>query len=85
MAADFQWNFLSLPLDQGHLTTASELAADIGGVVQIMQWDAASQNFPWPTHIYLPGSRSGEDFPVRIGYPYLVQLDSSGPSRWPCD
>lgn len=79
-ATDCAFNSLSIPLDQSGITKASELAADIGGVVQVLQWDAGIQSFS----SYVPGV-SGEflDFDVRIGYPYFICVNDTGPAQWP--
>jgi len=77
-----KYNFISLPLDQGSLTLASELAGAIdavsptGGVSQVLKWD--------PTMgyaVYDPTDLASEDFAVQIGYPYFVCMTTS--KTWP--
>ena len=54
------------------------LAADIGGVYSVGRYNAATQDLTWR----LTGI-SGEHFPVRAGYPYIVCLDETAPPGWP--
>jgi hypothetical protein len=74
-----KYNTISIPLDQGSITKASELASSIGGVEQVSKGDAASQGVV----SYSPGGPPPTDFDVYIGYPYFVCLNSSAPSNWP--
>jgi hypothetical protein len=77
---DCYFNSLSIPLDRSDLTKASELANDVGGVDQVLNWNASSQTFD----SYSPGiSPPFADFDVAIGYPYFVCLDDSAPANWP--
>lgn len=74
------FNSVSIPLDQSGIKKASELATDVGGVLQVLQWDAAIQSF----NAYVPGvSPSVLDFDVRIGYPYFICVNNAGPAQWP--
>jgi hypothetical protein len=78
--ADWKYNFISLPLDRSDITTADGLAADIGGVYEVLKWDASLQQWAVrrPTQPWI-----GPDFDVYIGYPYMVRLDDTAPTSWP--
>ncbi len=75
-ASGCKYNTISLPLDEGSITTASQLMSDIGGVDSVVRWDATTQHYV--TYTGGPG-----DFAVSIGYPYLVCLNNSAPANWP--
>ena len=75
--AGCKYNAISIPLDQGQITMASDLANSIGGVDAVIKWDATNQQYV----TYTPGGPG--DFAVSIGYPYFVCLNSSAPSTWP--
>jgi hypothetical protein len=77
-ASDRRYNFVSLPLDKGELTTADQLANDIGGVYMILKWDASTQSWVWR----IPDG-PGTNFSVGIGNPYLVSLTDAAPTTWP--
>ena len=72
-----QWNYITLPLDKGSIAYAQNLADAIGGVQQMLVWDAAIQNFDY----YVPGGGGGTNFPIKIGYPYWVCMSAS--KNWP--
>ena len=72
------YNFISVPLHRADLVDADTLAADIGGVHSVSRYNAATQDLTWR----LPGV-SGDNFPVRPGYPYVVCLDETAPASWP--
>jgi hypothetical protein len=72
------YNFIGVPLHRDDLIDADALAADIGGVYSVSRYNAETQNLTWR----LPGE-SGENFPVRAGYPYIVCLDETAPPSWP--
>jgi len=79
-ATGCRYNAISIPLDQSSITKASNLAAAIGGVDSVLDWDASSQSYT----TYVPGvSPPPLDFDVNIGYPYFVCLDNSAPTQWP--
>ena len=44
----------------------------------VSRYNAETQDLTWR----MPGV-SGENFPVRVGYPYIVCLDESAPPEWP--
>lgn len=71
------YNFISIPLDtDAGITTASQLATDIGNVSQVLNYDPNSgfitydANDPFST-----------DFSVQRGYPYFVCMTAS--KTWP--
>jgi hypothetical protein len=76
-----KYNFISLPLDQGSIKTAGQLASaingvsPIGGVSQVLAWDPTAGYT-----IYDPNTPE-EDFSVQIGYPYFVCMTIS--KTWP--
>ena len=75
-----KFNAISIPLDSTGISTAAELASDMGGVLQVISWDATNQQII----SYAPGSSPPfANFAVHIGYPYLVCVNSAGPSSWP--
>ncbi|MDW8099051.1 MAG: hypothetical protein RML36_06150 [Anaerolineae bacterium] len=65
------YNAISLPLHLGHIVTASSLATSIGGVTQVLQWNAAAGS-SGAFEVYEPGSGFSSDFMTRIGYPYFL-------------
>jgi len=72
-------NLLTLPLDQSGISTADGLATAMGGVPVISVWRADTGGFD---------SRIvgvvGNNFAVRIGYPYWPCADTSGGgATWP--
>ncbi len=71
------WNDISLPLDKSDITVASQLAASIGDVEQIVRWDPETQTYEF----YFPADGFGTDFSTRIGYPYHVCLTQG--KLWP--
>lgn len=75
-SAACKYNFISVPLDKGNIITASGLATDIGNVASVLKWDA-TLGFV----VYDPSDPFGEDFEVRIGYPYYVCMTAS--KTWP--
>ena len=72
------YNDISIPLDRPTLTTAQELADSIGNVHHVLQWDSVAQSW----RRYTPG-QGGDNFAVRIGYPYHVCLMTGGLTIWP--
>jgi hypothetical protein len=72
-------NFVSLPLDHPEITNADELSDAIGGVIQALDWDAATQSFlAWSNEFGF-----GDNFATTVGYPYIVCLDDTAPAVWP--
>jgi hypothetical protein len=72
------YNFISVPLHRDDLVDADALAADISGVYSVGRYNANTQDLTWR----IPGV-SGQNFPVRAGYPYIVCLDETAPPTWP--
>lgn len=81
-AAACRYNHISLPLDKSAITNADQLAAAIGGVVQVMRWNASLQNYEIENIDPVFGN-NGINFETRIGYPYMVCTDSTAPASWP--
>jgi len=74
-----KYNYLSLPLDQGNLTKASEVVSDIGaGVLYLMRYRIETQSY----QAYQPGNPS-TDFNLVIGEPFALVLTTGAPSQWP--
>lgn len=74
-----KYNYVSMPLDQDMLTSASLVAASVGtGVQRIMKYQTSTQSF----RIYTLGN-PGTDFPLSIGEPFVLFLGAGGPSSWP--
>jgi len=74
-----KYNFVSLPLDQGSLTSASDVEDDIGaGVARVARYQIESQSF----QTYIPGN-SATDFPLVIGEPFVLVLSPGAPTNWP--
>ena len=75
-----KYNAISVPLQRSDITNASQLAAAIGGVKQVLKWNAGNQKYD----SYTPGvSPPPLNFAVSIGYPYLVCLNNLAPTLWP--
>lgn len=71
-----KWNEISVPLDRVDITTASQLIVAIGDVEQVVTWDAATSGY-----IFRYADGFGDDFPVKIGYPYGVCMLNT--KTWP--
>jgi hypothetical protein len=72
-------NDISIPLDRDDLSTAQELTDDVGNVSQALQWNASTQTFLlWDAEL-----EDGNNFSVKIGYPYRLCLKTGGSSIWP--
>ena len=72
-----KYNFITLPLDQGAITKASQLLTTVGDVKLVLSWGS---------HFRLPGFTIRRhlfpmDFTVRIGYPYFLCMSAS--KTWP--
>ncbi len=72
-------NAISVPLDRSDITNAAQLATAIGGVDQVLLWNASTQTYSY----FFPPSGPGTNFAVKIGYPYRVCLNASAPAVWP--
>lgn len=83
------WNYITIPLDQydtyGSLGaptgTAATLAADITNVNRVMFWDSTVPRWfeYYPDAPFL----GDEDFPVYMGYPYMIHTKEMPPTKWP--
>jgi len=77
------YNDISIPLDflldHPTITTAQKLAEHIENVGHVLQWDTAAQLW----RQYTPLGQVGDNFAVRIGYPYHVCLMTGGKTTWP--
>jgi hypothetical protein len=74
-----RYNFISLPLDQGNLTSASDVADDIGaGVIRVLKYYNNLQAF----QIYDVGDPD-TDFSLSIGEPFGLVLTTGAPVNWP--
>lgn len=72
-------NDISIPLDQSGITTPQGLADSIGNVAQVLQWNASAQTFlSWDVDL-----QDGDNFTIKIGYPYRVCLKAGGVTTWP--
>lgn len=82
-----RWNHLSLPLEQGVVTTAQALAEAIRGdestaVEQVLVWNAAEQAFAYWIPSPVGGNTGmGTNFATRIGGDYFVCLNRD--VSWP--
>ncbi len=82
-SANCKYNELSIPLDKDSVTDADGLADDINAIAgaeiveQVLHFSATSQTF----ETWLPKFQDGENFPVSIGYPYVVCLKAN--VTWP--
>jgi hypothetical protein len=67
------FNEIIVPLDKTDITTAAELCADISGCDCVAYWDAGTHGFlQYYTAIPLVNN-----FDVRVGYPYYVNVTSN--------
>ena len=74
-----QTNDVSIPLDRADLTTPQLLANDVGNVEQVLQWNATAQAYL----AWYPDLGEGDEFDVKIGYPYRLCLKPGGSTTWP--
>lgn len=72
-------NDISLPLDRADITDARMLADAIGNVQQVLEWNASTQSY----RTYWPADDEGDNFMLRIGYPYRLCLAAGGAVSWP--
>jgi hypothetical protein len=73
------YNDISIPLDQDAITTPQQLADAIGNVAEVAQLNAANQGFL----VWYPEIMDGDNFTIRIGYPYRLCLKVGGATIWP--
>jgi hypothetical protein len=82
-----RWNHISLPFEQAAVTNAQELAEAIRGaddlaVEQLLQWDAAIQNFVYWAPAPAGGPAGlGTNFATSIGHDVFVCLSKE--ITWP--
>lgn len=74
------YSFIALPLQCDELTNASAAAADISAsaVTNLLQWSRNLQFF----NTFTPPD-IGADFTLKIGDPFIVQLNAGTPVIWP--
>lgn len=72
------YNFLTLPPQRSALTTASQVAANLGHTRALLSWQADTQTF----RIFVPPN-TGDNFTLGVGQPLIVLLDSTAPATWP--
>lgn len=72
-------NNISLPLDRADITTPQQLATAVGDVEQVLEWNAATQSYS----IWYVDPNFGDPITMKIGYPYLLCLKSTGVTTWP--
>lgn len=77
-AAGCRYNDISIPLERSDITTPQQLANSIGNVEQVLQWSPATNTYQQ----YLVGL-GGDNFTIKIGYPYHVCLQAGGNTTWP--
>ncbi|HOT90752.1 MAG TPA: C25 family cysteine peptidase [Anaerolineae bacterium] len=71
---------ISLPLDQTGIARATQLATAIGpNVEQVLEWNPTTQTFK----AWLPQIGRGNNFVVKVGYPYHVCFSPGAPIVWP--
>ncbi len=72
-------NDISIPLDRADITNADELAASVGNVSQVLEWNASTNSY----RTWDPVEQDGDNFSTRIGYPYRLCLSEDGAITWP--
>ncbi len=73
-----KYNFISMPLQRSDLITASATASDITNVLVMLSWNEVIQNY----RFFVPPS-SGDNFSLRVGSPFVINLGLAGPTVWP--
>ncbi len=76
----YMYNEIILPLDMTAITTADQLAQNIGGVEVVLKIDPATNAF---TKFWLPGIKYGDNFAIQPGEPVLINVNKNAPSVWP--
>lgn len=72
-------NDISIPLNLSNITNADGLAAAVGNVSQVLEWNAATQRY----RTWNATRGTGDNFGVKIGYPYRLCLLANGAEAWP--
>ncbi|HBX67914.1 MAG TPA: hypothetical protein DEH25_00555 [Chloroflexi bacterium] len=85
-----KYNGISIPLDQSEISNAVELSASIGNIEQVLRLNTEHQDFDtWfvTANFGIVGgifTTNPDDFPVKIGYPYWVCVNTTGNNTvWP--
>ncbi len=74
------WNSISIPPTIAYPpVNAQELAAQLGGVENMLIWSPTTQSFDY----WRPGTQTGRNFNVEIGRSYLVCLGPAARTVWP--
>ena len=74
------YNEIILPLDRTDITTADQLAKDIGGVDVVLKIDPATNGF---SKFWLPSINYGENFTIEPGEAVLINVNTNAPDVWP--
>jgi hypothetical protein len=74
------YNEIILPLDKTGITTADQLAKNIGGVEIVLKLDPVTNAF---TKFWLPAIQYGDNFAIQPGEPVLISVNNTAPSVWP--
>lgn len=72
------YSFIAMPLRCDELTNASTTAADLTNVINLLQWELLFQSF-----LTFTPPNVGDNFTLKIGDPFIVQLTAHGPTSWP--
>jgi len=74
------YNEIILPLDRTDITTADQLAKDIGGVDVVLKIDPETNSF---SSFWLPAINFGDNFTIQPGEPVLINVNTNAPDVWP--
>ena len=72
------FNFISLPLQRFDLVNAAGVAADVTNVGAMLGWNEVTQAF----RFFVPPA-TGDNFLLRPGRPFALELGAAGPTAWP--
>ncbi|MFZ4661759.1 MAG: hypothetical protein ACOYNY_32420 [Caldilineaceae bacterium] len=72
------YSFIAMPLTCDELPNAVTAAADITQVLNLLKWERTFQSF-----LAFTPPNVGDNFTLKIGDPFIVQLTANGPSSWP--
>ena len=72
------FNFISLPLQRFDLVNAAGVAADVTNVGAMLGWNEVTQAF----RFFVPPA-TGDNFLLRPGRPFALELGAAGPTDWP--
>jgi len=79
-ASGTRYNEIILPLDRSDITTADQLAREIGGVEAVLKIDPETNGF---SVFWLPEIQYGANFEIEPGEPVLIGVNASAPDVWP--